>query len=85
MKQKNRINFFLITLFVLCQSSLWGQPVQDCLVEQKIAHYIKTEVSGERTLDYITKISRFHRIRGGGPGSGYNDAVDYVVHELKKF
>ena len=42
------------------------------------------ELSGERAMDYIHKISRFHRIRGGGEGSGYNRAVDFVVNRLKE-
>lgn len=81
---------FIFFLFVILSMSLFQFPVfcqddQACLVDQKLAPFLVNEISGERTLDYITKISRFHRIRGGGPGSGYNDAVDYVVEELEKF
>jgi len=74
-----------VLLISLFQYPVVGQEDQACLVDQKLAPILVSEISGERTLDYITKISRFHRIRGGGPGSGYNDAVDYVVSELEKF
>jgi hypothetical protein len=32
----------------------------------------------------VSKISRFHRIRGGGEGSDYNRCLDFLVDELKK-
>ena len=84
--KKNIISILtLIATFFLFQFSAWCQAERDYLVDQDLAPLLINEISGERTLDYITKISRFHRIRGGGPGSGYNDAVDYIVEELKKF
>lgn len=55
------------------------------LIDPGIADPIIDRISGERAKDYVERISRFHRLRGGGPGSGFNDAVDYVVSELDKF
>ena len=31
----------------------------------------------------MSKISRFHRIRGGGDGSDYNRCVEFLAKELK--
>ena len=79
---------FILTFILLIsffQFPVSGQDDPAYLVNQKLAPLLVNEISGERTLDYITKISRFHRIRGGGQGSGYNDAVNYVVSELEKF
>ena len=45
---------------------------------------IENEVSGERIWDTVSKISRFHRIRGGGVGSGYNQCVEWLAEELRK-
>ena len=75
----------LIFAVVLIHRISWCQPEGGYLIDPKIAPLLINEISGERTHDYITRISRFHRIRGGGPGSGYNDAIDYVVQELNKF
>ena len=74
-----------LILLILCI----GLPVfaqqGGSLVNPSVADPIVDRISGERAKDYVQKISRFHRIRGGGPGSGYNDAVDYVVSELDQF
>ena len=42
------------------------------------------EISGERAKGYVLEISKYHRIRGGGPDTDYDKAVDYVVSELSK-
>jgi len=53
-------------------------------VDKTLLKSIKSEVSGERAWDMMSKISRFHRIRGGGEGSDYNRCVEYLAQELKK-
>lgn len=76
------MQFLILLLFTSLQQA---QSTDNLLIDKKAAPYLVGELSGERAMDYIHKISRFHRIRGGGPGSGYNRAVDYVVNELKSF
>lgn len=55
------------------------------LIDPGTADPIVDMISGERAKEYVERISQFHRLRGGGPGSGYNEAVDYVVSELDEF
>ncbi|MCK4762813.1 MAG: M28 family peptidase [Candidatus Aminicenantes bacterium] len=70
-------------LFImLLLSPLTAQSNDNIPVDKKTASLLINEISGERAMDYIHKISRFHRIRGGGEGSGFNRAVDYVVETL---
>lgn len=76
------MHFLILLLFTPLQQA---QSSDNLLIDKKAAPFLLGELSGERAMDYIHKISRFHRIRGGGPGSGYNRAVDYVVNELKSF
>jgi hypothetical protein len=52
------------------------------LIDPGVAGLIVDRISGERAKGYVEKIAQFHRIRGGGPGSGYNEAVDYVMSEI---
>lgn len=75
------ISIYIFLLFLPLQA----QTNDVFLIDKNAAPYLIGELSGERTMDYIHKISRFHRIRGGGDGSGYNDSVDFVVNELKQF
>jgi hypothetical protein len=53
------------------------------LLDKELLEIIQNEVSGERAWDMVSKISRFHRIRGGGDGSDYNRCVEYLAKELK--
>lgn len=53
------------------------------LLDRGVLESIQNEVSGERAWDMVSKISRFHRIRGGGDGSDYNRCVEYLAGELK--
>ena len=67
-------------------SSMWS-PSKDYgrfLVDGELLRRIESEVSGERAWDMVSKISRFHRIRGGGEGSGYNRCVEWLADELRK-
>ena len=67
-------------------SSIWApsKDVEKYVVEGKLLKKIESEVSGERAWDMVSEISRFHRIRGGGEGSGYNECVDWLAGELGK-
>ncbi len=53
------------------------------LLDKELLDIIQNEVSGERAWDMMSKISRFHRIRGGGDGSDYNRCVEFLAKELK--
>jgi len=67
-------------------SIMWS-PSKDYgrfLVDGELLRRIESEVSGERAWDMVSKISRFHRIRGGGEGSGYNRCVEWLADELGK-
>lgn len=72
-----------LLILLLFSPAQQAQSFENILVDKKAAPFLLAELSGERAMDYIHKISRFHRIRGGGPGSGFNRAVDFVVNELK--
>jgi len=85
MKKRLFCLFVLLALVFSFGNNTYSQLVGGYLVDTELAPLLIDEISGERAHDYVTKISRFHRIRGGGPGSGYNDAVDYVVEELNTF
>lgn len=54
------------------------------LLDKGLLNIIQNEVSGERAWDMVSKISRFHRIRGGGEGSDYNACVEWLAQELEK-
>lgn len=54
------------------------------LVSRQLLTTIQNEVSEERAWDMVSRISRFHRIRGGGEGSDYNRCVEWLAEELKK-
>lgn len=74
----------LTTILILSGSSfIFGQE-NPYLLDEKLLEAIQNEVSGERAWDMVSKIARFHRIRGGGKGSDYNRCIDFLVKELKK-
>ncbi len=68
--------FFLFNLPGLSQDHPY-------LLDKELLDIIQNEVSGERAWDMVSKISRFHRIRGGGDGSDYNRCVEFLFQELK--
>ncbi len=75
----------LFTIIFFFSGSLIIYPQDNpYLLNKKLLEAIQNEVSGERAWDMISKISRFHRIRGGGEGSDYNRCVEYLANELKK-
>ena len=85
MYEKNRIKisvcvvifFVAFAVFVFSQ----GFPY---LASQDLLYKIQNEVSGERAWDMLSKISRYHRIRGGGVGSDYNRCVNDLAAELRE-
>ncbi len=79
---KKTFDFLSILLFLLFFSpSIFSQD-HPYLVKDDLLRIIQDEVSGERAWDMVTKISRFHRIRGGGEGSDYDRCVDWLASEL---
>ena len=48
------------------------------LLPPDLLRSIQNEVSGERAWDMVSKISRFHRIRGAGEGSDYDRCVEWL-------
>lgn len=75
--------FFLASLFVI--DSLAARPLDDpYLLRLEQLRIIQNEVSGERAWDMVSKISRYHRIRGAGEGSDYDRCVEWLAGELRK-
>ena len=74
---------FITILFLYSPSFLFSQE-NPYLIDEKLLEAIQNEVSGERAWDMVSKIARFHRIRGGGKGSDYNRCIDFLEKELKK-
>ena len=79
---------FLVGIFLIA-FLLYGPSVafpQDnpYLLSPEILRSIQDEVSGERAWDMVSRISRFHRIRGAGEGSDYDRCVEWLAEELRK-
>jgi aminopeptidase-like protein len=53
-------------------------------VDREILNEILNEVSGERTWDLASQITRFDRVRGGGKGSGLNECVEWLANYLRE-
>jgi aminopeptidase-like protein len=80
-KQKTLLYLSVVSFFLLILSvSSQDHPY---LLDKVLLNSIQNEVSGERAWDMVSKISRFHRIRGGGDGSDYNRCVEFLAAELK--
>jgi len=82
-KNKNKLSVFSLISILLLPLFVFPQD-HPYLVDKDLLDIIRNEVSGERAWDMVSKISRFHRIRGGGEGSDYNRCVEYMAKELKK-
>jgi aminopeptidase YwaD len=82
--KKHEIITFVLFVFIL--SCSWTAFSQDnpYLLSPEILKNIQNEVSGERAWDMVSRISRFHRIRGGGEGSDYDRCVEWLAGELRK-
>ncbi len=62
-------NLHILLVFFLLLSSLAAFSQENpYLLPPGLLKNIQDEVSGERAWDMVSKISRFHRIRGAGEG-----------------
>jgi aminopeptidase YwaD len=85
MKAKNQLIILFFLAAFLFTGSEMGFPQDDpYLLSPEILKSIQDEVSGERAWDMVSKISRFHRIRGAGEGSDYDRCVEWLAGELRK-
>jgi hypothetical protein len=82
--QGKNIVFILFVFFFFFSSPFIFSQENSYLLDKKLLEAIQNEVSGERAWDMVSKITRFHRIRGGGQGSDYNRCIDFLAAELKK-
>ena len=83
----NRKYKILLIVWISCVllSSLTASLQDDpYLLSPEILKGIQNEVSGERAWDMVSRISRFHRIRGAGEGSDYDRCVEWLAEELRK-
>ncbi len=83
-KRKNTVLRILFVLFILLKASAVFAQDRPYLLPLDILESIQNEVSGERAWDMVSKISRFHRIRGAGEGSDYDRCVEWLATELRK-
>jgi len=74
---------FIVVTVLLLAVVVYPQSGLSVLDKKTIDTFVQ-EISGGRAKDYVYEISRYHRIRGGGPETDYEKAVEYVVSELKK-
>ena len=74
----------VLLFFVLCSFLSANSQENPFLLNLKILKSIQNEVSGERAWDMVSKISRFHRIRGAGEGSDYDRCVEWLAKELRR-
>ncbi len=74
---------FLVFLLLIYPLAVLPQD-NTFLLKPELLKSIQNEVSGERAWDVVSKISRFHRIRGAGEGSDYDRCVEWLAGELRK-
>jgi len=74
----------LFAALVLIFNFGWAAQDSQSLLDKDLLKAVQNEVSGERAWDMVSKISRYHRIRGGGEGSDYNRCVEWLAEELKQ-
>ncbi|MFC1724886.1 DUF4910 domain-containing protein [candidate division KSB1 bacterium] len=72
----------LIVMLFLLSASVFAQTDIRLLDNNTINTFIQ-EISGERAKDYVLEISKYHRIRGGGPDTDYEKAALYIESELR--
>lgn len=77
-----RVFLLFTAIAMICQPG-WVAQDSRSLVDEELLKAVQNEVSGERAWDMVSKISRYHRIRGGGEGSDYNRCVRWMAEELK--
>jgi aminopeptidase YwaD len=81
---KSFIPLLVVFLVLFISPFIYSQVENTYLIDKILMKAIENEVSGERAWDMVSKITRFHRIRGGGEGSDYNRCIDFLVKELKE-
>lgn len=82
--RKNKVLPIVFIFFVLGSSLAAFSQGNPYLLPPDLLKNIQDEVSGERAWDMVSKISRFHRIRGAGEGSDYDRCVEWLAAELRK-
>ena len=82
--RKHKVLPIVFVTFVLLSSWAAFSQENSYLLPPEILKSIQNEVSGERAWDMVSKISRFHRIRGAGEGSDYDRCVEWLAGELRK-
>jgi len=82
-ERKYKVLPIVFVAFVLLHSLAFSQE-DVFLLPSDLLKNIQMEVSGERAWDMVSKISRFHRIRGAGQGSDYDRCVEWLAEELRK-
>jgi len=82
--KKRSVLTVLLTIFALWNSQAVFSQDNAYLLPSELLRNIQMEVSGERAWDMVSKISRFHRIRGAGEDSDYDRCVEWLAEELKK-
>ncbi|MFC2164758.1 DUF4910 domain-containing protein [Acidobacteriota bacterium] len=75
---------FIWLCIALCFSFDSKAEEPSSIGNEELLRVVQNEVSGERAWDWVSKISRYHRIRGGGEGSDYNRCVEWLAQELEK-
>jgi aminopeptidase YwaD len=82
-KKHKILPLVFVSFVLLCSPAAFSQR-NSYLLPSKYLESIQNEVSGERAWDLVSKISRFHRIRGAGKGSDYDRCVEWLAEELRK-
>jgi hypothetical protein len=81
--RKHKVLLIVLSLLVLAIRMPAFPQDDPYLLPPEILKSIQNEVSGERAWDMVSKISRFHRIRGAGEGSDYDRCVEWLASELR--
>ena len=82
--RRYKVLSIVFVYFVLLSSVAAFSQDDYYLLPPEILKSIQNEVSGERAWDIVSKISRFHRIRGAGEGSDYDRCVEWLAEEIRK-
>jgi hypothetical protein len=71
---------------MLSNRDLWTRADKEnvYLLDRELLDKIRNEVSGLRAWNTVSKISQYHRIRGGGEGSDYYKCTEWLADYLKK-
>ena len=70
---------------MLSNHDLWTRAYKEhtYLLDRELLDKIRNEVSGLRAWNTVSKISQYHRIRGGGEGSDYNKCTEWLADYLE--